>query len=400
MMRVAASIGIVAVLGAPALASPWVSAEIPAAMPLSDPHAELWNAGAMPSLAALVDLGTHVAVGLRMRAGALGNGAAPSGGLADPGRGGLFAFEGAGRFTAGVGWIEADLGGGVTGRDGVPVFEIGVGADFIALGSIDLGPSVRYVRVIGGSSPMDPGSAALVLVGLEARLGGRHQVIRREPEPELVVAPDRDADRVAELEPVCAADPHERIADGCAAPDRDGDGIADDVDKCPDQPEVVNGVDDQDGCPDQGGLFEVENDRIVLDERVLFDLNRARIKHTGKPVIAAIAKAWHDHPEWTHLTVEGHCDIRGPASFNQWLSEQRADRVRDALVKEGVPEDKIDAIGYGATRPRDPGTTEEAHQHNRRVEFAIERATKVPVEPTAQPTAQPTVQPSAKAEIP
>jgi outer membrane protein OmpA-like peptidoglycan-associated protein len=33
----------------------------------------------------------------------------------------------------------------------------------------------------------------------------------------------------------------------------------------------------------------------------------------------------------------------------------------------------MDAIGYGRTRPRDAGTTEEAHQHNRRVEFVIER---------------------------
>jgi outer membrane protein OmpA-like peptidoglycan-associated protein len=66
--------------------------------------------------------------------------------------------------------------------------------------------------------------------------------------------------------------------------------------------------------------------------------------------------------------------------------------VRAELIKEGVPEDKVDAVGYGATRPRDPGTDEEAHQRNRRVEFAIHRKTKAPVEPS--------VQPSAKAEIP
>ena len=375
-MRAATSIAIVAALGAPAAANPWISAEMPAAMALSDPHAELWSAGAMPSLAALVDLGSHVAVGARVRAGVLSNGAAPGSGLVDPGRGGLLAFEAAVRFTAGSGWIELDGGGGVTGRDGVPTFEMGGGLDFLSIGSVDVGPSVRYVRVVGGGGPMDPGSAAIVLVGFEARIGAEHP---RRAEPEIFVgALDRDDDRVAETLPACPLDRDGRLIAGCARPpaDRDGDGIADEADRCPDEAEVVNGVDDQDGCPDEGGLFEVKDDRIVLDEQVLFDLNRARIKHSGHEVIAAIAKAWREHPDWTSMSVEGHCDIRGPATFNQWLSEQRADRVRAALVRDGVPEERVTAVGYGATRPRDPGTTEDAHRHNRRVEFVIERGVR------------------------
>ncbi|HTJ42152.1 MAG TPA: OmpA family protein [Kofleriaceae bacterium] len=374
-MRLGTSLVIIAMLGAPVAASPWISAEVPAAMPLSDPHAELWNAGAMPSIAGLVDLGEHIAVGARVRAGALGNGSAPAGGLDDPQRGGLLAFEAAVRFTAGSGWLELDGGGGITGRDGVPTVELGGGVDFLSIGSIELGPSVRYVRVIGGGTPMDPGTAALVLVGFEARIGATTHARRAEPEVFVEQAPDRDDDRVSEMLSACPLDQDGRLIAGCARPpaDRDGDGVPDAIDQCPDQAEVVNGVDDQDGCPDQGGLFEVKDDRIVLDEQVLFDLNRARIKHSGREVIAAIAKAWREHPEWMRMSVEGHCDVRGPATFNQWLSEQRADRVLDELVKEGVPADHVSAVGYGATRPRDPGTTEDAHQHNRRVEFVIER---------------------------
>jgi hypothetical protein len=71
------------------------------------------------------------------------------------------------------------------------------------------------------------------------------------------------------------------------------------------------------------------------------------------------------------MTIEGHADVRGPDRFNDWLSEERAERVRTVLVELGMPADKIDTKGYGRKRPRDPETTPEAHQQNRRVEFVI-----------------------------
>jgi outer membrane protein OmpA-like peptidoglycan-associated protein len=366
----------VGALASPAAADPWITAELPAAVPISDPQVDYFSPGAMPSLAGFFDLGAggHVALGARLRAGVVGNGPAPGGGLRDPDKGGLVSFGLGLRFTAGAGWIETDAGGGLTGRDGVPTFEVGAGADLVSAGGLDFGPSVRYVRVIGGSTAMDPGSAALILVGVEVRLGGRRARAAIEDEPVIAAAPERDGDRIADREPTCpgAADATAQRAAGCAASDRDGDGVADDRDACPDARETVNGVDDGDGCPDQG-LFEVVDDRIVLDERILFELNRARIRHAGWPVIEAIAAAWRAHADWSHVTIEGHCDVRGPDSFNQWLSDTRAARVREALIKAGVPADRIDAKGYGATRPRDPGTDEAAHQRNRRVEFVIRR---------------------------
>ena len=48
----------------------------------------------------------------------------------------------------------------------------------------------------------------------------------------------------------CPNEPGPGTPDGCPVKDRDGDGIYDNVDKCPDQPETVNGYQDQDGCPD------------------------------------------------------------------------------------------------------------------------------------------------------
>jgi outer membrane protein OmpA-like peptidoglycan-associated protein len=152
--------------------------------------------------------------------------------------------------------------------------------------------------------------------------------------------------------------------------DPDRDGILDPDDQCPTVPEVVNGVDDLDGCPDEG-LIELIDDRIVLEETVLFDFERARVKSSARAVLQAIITLYRQHPEWTRLRIEGHADVRGNTEFNQRLSERRAANVRAALVTLGIPAEIIESVGFGATQPRDSGTNEEAHQRNRRVEFVV-----------------------------
>jgi OmpA-OmpF porin, OOP family len=65
---------------------------------------------------------------------------------------------------------------------------------------------------------------------------------------------DRDADRVADHDDLCAADPEDRDGwedeDGCPESNNDGDPLLDAQDQCPNEPETVNGREDEDGCPD------------------------------------------------------------------------------------------------------------------------------------------------------
>ena len=81
------------------------------------------------------------------------------------------------------------------------------------------------------------------------------------------------------------------------------------------------------------------------------------------------------------ITIEGHTDVRGGDAYNQVLSEARAERTRDVMVKAGIEPDRVKTVGYGRTHPRDAGTTPEAHHHNRRVEFVIDRAANHEVTP-------------------
>jgi hypothetical protein len=81
-------------------------------------------------------------------------------------------------------------------------------------------------------------------------------------------------------------------------------GFFDPVDACPEAPEVINGVEDLDGCPDEG-LIVLEGDRVVLDDRVLFETNRAHVRHSARPLLRAIAELFLEHPEWPRCASRG-----------------------------------------------------------------------------------------------
>ena len=66
------------------------------------------------------------------------------------------------------------------------------------------------------------------------------------------------------------------------------------------------------------------------------------------------------------ITIEGHCDERGPAEYNLSLGERRALAARDYLVGAGVPASRIRTITYGKERPFDDGHGESAWANNRR----------------------------------
>lgn len=338
-----------------ASADKWMSAELPTAVAVSDVQEQAFRPGAMPALGAYLSLGSHFAVGVRGRAGVLRDRvASPLGGnRMDISTGGLATAGLAGRVMFGGAYLELVAGGGVTGSDAVPVFEGGVGYLF-DFEHVSVGPSARYARVQAASSDA-LGSADLVLVGIDFQFGHEHhRAIPREPEVEVGLWKDPPPPPPA---------PEPAVA-------HDTDKVADALPSCAD---LLEFLDDGSGCG-PGSAVEVAGDRIILDDKVLFDTDHAHVHAEGRAMIRAIVKAAAHHPEWLTLTIEGHADVRGTDAWNQTLSELRAERVRDQMVKAGFAADKIKTVGYGRTQPRDPGTTPEALHRNRRVEFVIDRA--------------------------
>jgi outer membrane protein OmpA-like peptidoglycan-associated protein len=73
----------------------------------------------------------------------------------------------------------------------------------------------------------------------------------------------------------------------------------------------------------------------------------------------------------TNVLIEGHTDADGTESYNQTLSEQRANSVKAYLVTQAVTSGRVTTVGYGETQPVADNTTAGGKQLNRRVEVAI-----------------------------
>jgi outer membrane protein OmpA-like peptidoglycan-associated protein len=374
-----------------------VTLDVPVAVPISTPLKDRFGLGSMPSLSVALPVRPWMLLGLRLRAGFLSNGPAPSDpGMKDPGMGGLGALFVSARVrplgkdgeSMALGpWLEIGAGPGLTGSLVRAAGEAGLGWNF-DLAGFAVGPTARYLHVVQPSDALDGNDARVLLFGIEIGLRDPHT--RKQADPVAAAAPtvadatttqDRDGDGIPDDVDKCPDDPEDKDGfedqDGCPDPDNDGDGIPDVKDACPNEPETVNGIKDDDGCPDEGAIV-VKKDRIFLKERLLFDTNRARVKTEGRPALSAVLDLWSQHPEWDHLIVDGHADRHGPDKYNLWLSHLRAERVRKKLIEMGFPEEKLTLRAFGRRSPRVPEQTEEADRENRRVEFVIVKKVKVP----------------------
>jgi outer membrane protein OmpA-like peptidoglycan-associated protein len=382
-----------------------LSGDVGVALLLGKPQRDLYGPGLTGAIAGYRTLGAHLLVGLRLRGGAFLDKDGEDVSRADPGLGGLGSLSLALRLrpladasaaTRATGlWLELAAGPGLTGDLVRATAEAGLGYGFVA-GRTVLSPMVRYLHVVQTGAGLPGADAKALIAGLEVLLGDPEEPPPPPPAPALPAAApppaapvDTDGDGIVDAEDKCPTEPEDKDGfedgDGCPDNDNDRDGIADADDKCRDQAEVVNGVDDQDGCPDEG-LIELIDDRMVLEEKLLFETERARVSSKGQRVLQAVVTLWKQHPEWERMEVEGHADFRGPPEYNLRLSEERARRVKVVLVKLGLDAGKISTQGFGLTRPRAEGRSPEALQLNRRVELVVIR--KKPAAP-ATPAAPP-----------
>lgn len=110
--------------------------------------------------------------------------------------------------------------------------------------------------------------------------------------------------------------------------------------------------------------------RVELD--VKFDFDKAQVKDDSYGDIKNLADFMNQYPQTTTV-VEGHTDSVGSDTYNQGLSERRANAVRDVLVNQyGVSGDRVNAVGYGEARPVADNATDGGRAVNRRVEAEVE----------------------------
>jgi len=141
--------------------------------------------------------------------------------------------------------------------------------------------------------------------------------------------------------------------------DSDGDGVIDSVDKCPDTPKGARV--DGDGCP---------FDKVIELKGVTFEFNKTRLRPDAQTILDWAVGVLKKYPDM-NVEIAGHTDSVGSDSYNQKLSEGRAQAVKQYFIDHGVPEAQATAKGYGESQPKADNATAEGRELNRRVELRI-----------------------------
>ncbi len=172
---------------------------------------------------------------------------------------------------------------------------------------------------------------------------------------------DSDGDGVPDGQDECPDTPQgvEVDANGCPK-DSDGDGVPDYLDKCPGTPSGSKV--DANGCQIIEDLvLKVTTDHFKFDSA---SLEPAMIKALDG-VLGQINASTGDE----NLQIIGHTDSTGPDSYNQGLSERRAQSVANYLIQNGFPKTKLTVSGMGEKQPVADNSTREGRTMNRRVEI-------------------------------
>jgi outer membrane protein OmpA-like peptidoglycan-associated protein len=215
--------------------------------------------------------------------------------------------------------------------------------------------------------------------------------------------PDTDGDGVNDDDDKCVSVKGLAKYDGCPIPDSDGDGVNDEMDKCPGvaglaqfdgcpNPDRDNdGVADaSDGCPDVPGPASNEGCPVVESAKfngrmINFVSGSSKLTSNSKAALKEAASIMLSDPfNKLMFHIHGHTDNVGSDEFNLKLSRERAESVRQELIKDGVPASRMSSEGFGESKPIATNDTADGRALNRRTEIlarhsqAVDESVKVP----------------------
>lgn len=126
-------------------------------------------------------------------------------------------------------------------------------------------------------------------------------------------------------------------------------------------------------------------ERISLSAKVLFDFNKANLRSAAKNELdPVVAKIKQHGTNLQGVVVEGHTDYLGSDKYNQKLSESRANTVKSYFVANGVPADKVTAVGKGETETKMTQTCKAKKLSYAKLKDCLEPDRRVEVEITGQ----------------
>lgn len=174
---------------------------------------------------------------------------------------------------------------------------------------------------------------------------------------------DADFDGVPDFQDDCPGSAVGAVVDQRGCPeDSDSDGVADGLDDCPATPPGI--VVDKFGCPN----IDYFSQPLVLN--ILYPSGSYEVDRPSETKLLELSAMLKATPS-VSLKIYGYTDNIGPAEANRTLSEKRARRVRDFLVRNGVAAERITVQGRGETNFVADNKTREGRQRNRRIEIVF-----------------------------
>lgn len=113
-----------------------------------------------------------------------------------------------------------------------------------------------------------------------------------------------------------------------------------------------------------------DNITLNMPGNVTFATNSSDLSPAFFDVLTSVGKVLGEFDK-TVVEVAGHTDSTGSDSYNQSLSERRAQSVSSYLTSQGVMQQRIITVGMGESRPVADNTTDGGRQANRRVEITM-----------------------------
>jgi OOP family OmpA-OmpF porin len=127
---------------------------------------------------------------------------------------------------------------------------------------------------------------------------------------------------------------------------------------------------------DEPKYIAPEGGKVTITLAVEFDFDKAEIRNKYYSHLKKVAEFLKKYPD-TDAVIEGHTDSEGPYEYNLMLSQKRANSVRKYLIDQfDVPHWRLDAKGYGESRPIADNSTSAGRQSNRRVTAVISSSEK------------------------
>jgi len=220
-------------------------------------------------------------------------------------------------------------------------FHWGLGARYALTSTVDFRLDARHLivpsRAYNGAT-----SELEVTAGVMVHFGGAAPARALPAPPPAETAPDRDLDTIPDSADKCPLQPEDvdgwQDEDGCPELDNDGDGVRDADDTCVNDKETKNGFRDEDGCPDEV-IAELAGIQFASDS--------ARIEAASEPLVDRAYKLLTENPGLS-VEISGHTSAEGNADRNMDLSIERAEAVKAALVKRGIAAARLLTVGHGA----------------------------------------------------